>query len=165
VDFTIAEGGGEHLDELRELWLQMLEHHRAIVGDAAPVQAPATSWERARDRFGGWLRAGGAILRIARAGESGEAIGFALCYLESEGPTFALGPQYGEVDSLVVSDSARGAGVGTALLDAVRVELERRGVRYWAIGVLAQNTRAAELYGRLGFRPWSEFLLAETSAS
>jgi GNAT superfamily N-acetyltransferase len=80
-------------------------------------------------------------------------------------PTFDLGPVRGDVDSLVVRDVARGHGVGSALLESVRDALLTRGVSYWSIGILAHNPEAARLYQRVGFRPWSQALLAKTLGS
>jgi ribosomal protein S18 acetylase RimI-like enzyme len=57
---------------------------------------------------------------------------------------------------------AGGQGVGTALLEAIRHRLVERGITYWSIGVLADNPRAAKLYERVGFRPFTLELLAIT---
>jgi GNAT superfamily N-acetyltransferase len=48
----------------------------------------------------------------------------------------------------------RGAGVGTALLQAVYAELRGIGIEELAIGVLATNHDALRLYEREGFTPW-----------
>lgn len=76
------------------------------------------------------------------------------------GPTFDLSDIHGEIDSLVTAPDARGQGIGSALLVACRRELERRGARYWSIGVLEANTQAVKLYERLGFRPFVRSMLA-----
>jgi ribosomal protein S18 acetylase RimI-like enzyme len=156
-------GGVGDLDGLKQLWLEMLEHHRDLVSDEFPIREAESSWEHARDEYLQWLTADAAILLIARAPVSSDPLGYVICRLRAGGPSFDLGLVRGEVDSLVVHAHARGQGIGTGLLEALRVRLVDRGVSYWSIGVLAHNPRATELYERVGFRPWTQELLAPTT--
>jgi ribosomal protein S18 acetylase RimI-like enzyme len=142
--------------------VEMLEHHREMVAGEFPIHTPQRSWERARALCVEWLESETAILLIARGAGSSEPLGYIACRLIGGGPTFDLGSLRGEVDTLVVHDHARGQGVGTALLDAIRKSLVERGIVYWSIGVLAHNPRAAKLYQRVGFRPFTQELLAVT---
>ena len=163
MEFEIVLSSTAHVDELKTLWLQMLSHHRDLVGAEFPVRTAEPSWERVRCDYRDWLESDTAILLIAHSGGSSEPLGYAVCRLVDDGATFDLGAVRGDVHSLVVRDHARGRGIGTALLDAVRVTLVDRGVSHWPIGVLAHNPQAAKLYERVGFRPWTQELLASTS--
>jgi ribosomal protein S18 acetylase RimI-like enzyme len=163
MEFNVALGSAAHIDELESLWLQMLSHHRDLVGGEFPIRRAEPSWERAQRDYRDWLAGDAGILVIARDEGSSEPLGYAVCRLVDEGATFDLGAVRGDVDSLVVRDQARGRGIGTALLDAVRAELVNRGVAYWSIGVLAHNSEAARLYHQVGFRPWLQEFLASTS--
>jgi ribosomal protein S18 acetylase RimI-like enzyme len=162
MGFEIGAGSAADIDGLRTLWLQMLAHHRDLVGDEFPVWPDEQSWERARRDYGDWLASDTAILVIARNETSSQPLGYAVCRLLADGATFDLGTVRGDVDSLVVHDQARGQGMGTALLCAVQAGLVDRGVSYWSIGLLARNTEAARLYERVGFRPWTQQLIAST---
>jgi ribosomal protein S18 acetylase RimI-like enzyme len=162
VECEIAAASAADIDELEPLWLQMLSHHRDLVGEEFPVHADEESWERVRRDYGDWLASDTAILLIARNVSSSEPLGYVVCRLRPGGATFDLGAVRGDIDSLVVDDHARGQGIGTALLEAVRASLNARGVSYWSIGVVARNTEAAKLYERIGFRPWTQELLAST---
>lgn len=162
MEFEIAFGGSADLAELKPLWLQMLSHHRGLVAGEVPIHADEQSWELARRHYDNWLANGAGILLIARSQDRAEPLGYAVCRLLPGGATFDLGELRGDIDSLVVTDRARGRGIGTALLDAVRAELKARGIAYCSIGVLAGNTEAAKLYERVGFRPWTQELLART---
>jgi ribosomal protein S18 acetylase RimI-like enzyme len=135
-----------------------------LLVDDAPVRSAEDSWQHARREYREWLDDGAAILLLARNAGSSRLVGYLLCRLLEGGPTFDLGELRGEIDSLVVDDQSRGQGVGTALLEAARADLDSRGVSYWSIGVLAQNAEAARLYERLGFRPWTQQLLASVRA-
>ena len=162
MEYEIVAGGIADIDDLKPLWLQMLSHHRDLVSDSFPVHADEESWELARNAYGDWLASDSAIMLIARGADRSETLGYVVCRIHPGGPTFDLGDMRGDVDSLVVHDQARGHGIGTALLGAVRADLNERGIAYWSIGVLARNTEAAKLYERVGFRPWTQELLAGT---
>ena len=71
-----------------------------------------------------------------------------------EGPddTFPVGERFADLYTLVVTEGARGQGVGTRLLDAVDRELEARAIHALRISVLAGNERAQRLYERRGCR-------------
>ena len=72
-----------------------------------------------------------------------------------EGPddSWALEDRYGEVWTILVTERARGRGLGCALLDEVDAELARRGIRDLMIGVMEGNDDARRLYERRGLVP------------
>jgi ribosomal protein S18 acetylase RimI-like enzyme len=152
VDIEITSGSLTDVDALAPLWMGMVEHHRAVVAGRVPVRPAGEAWERRRREYVSWLEDGSGLLFLARREGADDVVGYAMCRLLPSGPTFDLGPVRGDVESLAVSAAARGAGVGTALLSAVRAELERRGCRHWSISVAADNAAAVRLYERFGFR-------------
>lgn len=163
MEFEVIEGEASAVDGLEALWLQMLSHHRSLVGGEIPVRTDEQSWPRARRVYHDWLQGGAAILMIARGEASPEPLGYAVCRLVSgDGQTFDLGAVRGDLDALVVHDRARGRGVGTALLSAVRDRLVERGIDVWSVGVVSRNVEAVRLYERVGFRPWTQNLIAST---
>lgn len=160
--YEIKVGSCDELDELAALWQQMLAHHRRVVSGRFPVRDAETSWARVRGDYAQWLRDGDAFLLIAREARSLRPLGYAVYMLEEPGATFDFGGPRGEVHSLAVADDARGLGIGSSLLETIRADLLERGVEYWSIGVLADNTDAQRLYQRLGFQPWNQSLLSST---
>ncbi|MER5445565.1 GNAT family N-acetyltransferase [Streptomyces sp. NPDC002766] len=56
-----------------------------------------------------------------------------------------------QIQGLVVAEEARGAGVGRALLRAVREEARRQGARRLTLRVLGHNAPARKLYETEGF--------------
>ena len=165
MDVEIATGTAADIDDLQTLWLQMLSYHRDLIAGSVPIWSDEQSWPRARREYCDWLADETAILLLARLQESAELVGYVVCQLLPAGPTFDLGERRGHVDSLVVHDRARGHGVGTTLLEAVRAILIDRGIDHWSIGVLARNAEAAKLYERVGFRPWTQELIASTRSA
>jgi ribosomal protein S18 acetylase RimI-like enzyme len=160
VKVTVSAAAISDVECLAELWKTMVEDHRSLVGDRWPVRQADDAWERRRRHYETYLNEGSGFVLIARDLESERPLGYAACELSSAGPTFDLGDFRGEVDSLVTAEDARGQGVGSALLDACRDELKRRGARYWSIGVVEANTEAIRLYERFGFQPFVRTMLA-----
>ena len=146
----IVPAGRDRIDELRPLWLQ-LHHHHKRVSRVQPFVDDTTSWRMRRRGYEETFDGGGFAL-IAE--DDGRLVGYAMVRIH-EGPddSWALGDRHGEVWTLVVDEAARGAGVGSALLDAVDEELAARGITGLVIGVMEGNDDARRLYERRGLVP------------
>jgi ribosomal protein S18 acetylase RimI-like enzyme len=165
VRIAVRVADASDVPSLAELWKAMVEHHRQLVGAQWPVLAPDVAWERRREQYSAWLAGGTGFILLASAEDSSPPLGYLACRLLPAGPTFDLGEVRGDVDSLVTAAGARGRGVGSRLLDVCRDELQRRGARYWSIGVVEANARAVALYERYGFRPFVRSMLAPIDTS
>lgn len=66
-----------------------------------------------------------------------------------------LEPGVLQMDGICVSAQARGQGVGTALLAAIKAKAAQRGDRVVRLDVIDTNPRAEALYRREGFAPVS----------
>ena len=62
-----------------------------------------------------------------------------------------LAPDTLLMDGICVDASARGLGVGTALLHAIKTEAQSRGLHHVRLDVIDINPRARALYNREGF--------------
>lgn len=111
------------------------------MGDRWPVRPAEQAWDLRQAQYHQWLSDRTGLLFVARDEDLAPPVGYTFCLLSGAGPTFDFGETRAEVDSLVVADTARGAGIGTMLLDACRAELRRRAIRYWSIGVVDANER------------------------
>ncbi len=118
------------------------------------------SGDRVTDRRGGLacllddvekLREHGGIQLVAEAG--GAVIAYLSCAITHGAPF--LKPEvrmYAYVHSLVVAETARGQGIGEALMRAAEDFARSQGMRSLAVGQLAGNEGAGRLYERLGLR-------------
>ncbi len=156
---VVAEAGAGEVDRLEPLWRSMVEHHRALTAGEWPVRDGDEAWALRRRQYLDWLRDGTGTLFTAAVNPSSELVGYALLRVAPPGPTWSLGPEMGEVESLAVLESGRGKGVGGALLSACRSALVERGIEYWSVDVVEANTDAVRLYEREGFRPFYRQLL------
>ena len=148
----IELAGVERVDEVRELWLELHHHHRAVVGTLPLVSDDDASWERRRALYVDRLSPGAGFLVLAI--DDDVVVGYALVCIDA-GPddTFPVGDHYAEVYSLSVAPALRGRGIGTRVLDFIDRELESRSIRDLKIAVMVGNTEAQRLYERRGLRP------------
>jgi ribosomal protein S18 acetylase RimI-like enzyme len=154
--FQIIELGVSEVDRVEALWKEMVEAHREVIDGQLPVRAGEEAWERRRPQYVSWLEDGsGRMFAAVPAADPGAAaLGYAVLVTEPPGPTWEMGERTGDLQSLVVAAEARGAGIGTALIEACRDALRSAGVEYWTVAVVEANERAARLYERAGFRPF-----------
>jgi ribosomal protein S18 acetylase RimI-like enzyme len=158
VTVTIARAGAEALDRLRPLWLALHHHHQAVGGERlGPYVDDDTSWTARRALYSEFLAGGGFVLLAER---DGALIGYAMVAIKTSAETelddtWQAGERVAEIETLVVLPEGRGAGVGSALLDAVDAELAEMGIEDVLIAAFVTNTDAIRLYERRGFRPAS----------
>lgn len=91
--------------------------------------------------------------------DDGSAVGWACCFVDNnEVYVEAEMRPFGLVSELFVVESARGAGVGHALIASCEAHFRSLSLRSMTIGVLAGNANARRTYLAAGFRPYSEQL-------
>lgn len=151
-EVRVERAGRERLDDLEPLYGALHEHDRD--GSPLPLTEPAArAWAARRATYEGHFDAGRALLHLA-VGARGRPLGYAFTIVHEAGDdTFPLAPCYAELYSLVVLREARGAGIGTRLLDAVDAALDERGVRSLVVAAMVGNAAAIRLYERRGLVP------------
>ncbi len=113
---------------LRELLLDLHEHHARLLPERlTTMRDPAMPFcEELEARLGRLAGGGGANLIVAEL--DGELVGCAEVYLRQSDPGAPVVPRvYGYLQSLMVAEPARDAGVGSALLSAAEGWARRRG--------------------------------------
>ncbi len=140
----------EDIEEIAPLWKALLDHVAALPDAIVPVRPSDESWELERAQMLAAL-AGDAFVLVAR--RDGAAVGYVFVLIEGPDPVWYTGDSHAELAHLSVAPGERGAGVGTALMDAMDAELERLGVEDVEIGVDTGNDVAARLYESRGYKP------------
>ena len=87
--------------------------------------------------------------RVVEHPESGRLIGILLCS--------RVRRDVGHITQACVEESARGAGLGTLMLESTMRELARRNFSRLSLTVTEGNSSAARLYQRLGFEEQHSF--------
>jgi ribosomal protein S18 acetylase RimI-like enzyme len=148
------------LDELRPLWEDLLRHHLAVAAYRELVDDPQRSWERRQSWYHELLEHGGAYF-VARD-ERERLLGYAMTQTVL-GPddTFEVRGGIVEVITLVVAESSRAHGIGSALLATVREFAARQGIDTLKVAVMLGNIRAQSFYANAGFEPAEEVRYAK----
>jgi GNAT superfamily N-acetyltransferase len=120
----------------RALWAELTEYHRGIYGDPAiggdDPGAGFDDYLATSPRIGSWV----AQLHDRVVGLTG---------------LFDRGTN-GEVEPVVVTEAARGQGIGRMLIGRVVEEARARGYEYLAIRPVARNVAAVRRFHAAGFR-------------
>lgn len=151
---SIERGRASDIDSLRELWLQLHHHHQVIGPQSGTFTDDETSWKVRASNYRGWMADEGSFLLLARDGE--ELVGYALVAVspgsDEDRDAWVVPDRVAELETLVVSDGARGKGIGSRLLDEVDAELERSGISEVVVGLIPGNDGAQRLYERSGYK-------------
>jgi len=121
---------------------------RDPMGGAQPL--PGAVRERLVPDLRARIASGAALVLIAR--RAGEPLGVAVCFVGYS--TFAARPLL-NLHDLAVVESARGEGVGRALLAAVEDAARARGCVKLTLEVREDNARARRLYQHIGFADYA----------
>ena len=147
---TIEKLDPANIDEVEPLWKALLDHIAALPEALVPVRPSDQSWKLEREVMLEALK-GDAFALVARRGD--EAVGYLFVRVEGPDPVWYTGDAHAELAHLSVAEGERDNGVGSALMDAMDAELERRGVEDVEIGVDTGNDMAVRLYEGRGYRP------------
>jgi ribosomal protein S18 acetylase RimI-like enzyme len=161
AEFEIVRAGAGRLDEIEAIWRSLSDHHAELTPAELPVRPSAQGWPLRRERYERSL-ADGAALLIAQRGD--RAIGYALAHPTSAPVNLAI-ERILEVETVAVLPAARGAGVGGALMDAVREVAAELGIEHLQLAVRTANEGALRFYERQGFAPLYVTLTATRAAS
>jgi GNAT superfamily N-acetyltransferase len=149
-DPVIVRAGAERLDELEPLWEALRQHHHAVMPSLGPLRDRADSWRIRREHYEKWLAAPGGFLLVAEQG--GTPVGYALVAGGSPSQTWAI-ESAATLETIVLLPEARGAGLGSALIERVKDEVRAAGVTHLGLGVVGGNEDAIRFYRRHGFEP------------
>lgn len=140
-----AHGSHLHADRNRGRIRESMAHH--VVDGSCLLARPNDDDVDDGDEADG---DGGVDLDAGDDGDDdGRFVGF-VTFSESDGG-YEMEVTRGTVENLFVRPSARGEGVGAALLSAAEAALADRGVDVVSLEVLAANVRAREFYDREGY--------------
>jgi GNAT superfamily N-acetyltransferase len=150
------------LDELEPLWGALMARHAGVWG-LLPMRRPHHSWTLRREQYEGWLADDGSFILVAR--RDGAPIGYLMVDVDEGDETYATGERVARIETLVVAEGERNAGVGGQLFDAAMAELERLGVDDLFVGYMDGNEAARRFYERRGFTPFVHHLYAKRPAA
>lgn len=146
---------------IEPLWSSLREHHAKVTPDLGEPRSREESWQRRRSAYEAWLADGDAFVLLAE--RSGSGVGYAMVRVRSGSPTWPLSERAGEIETLSVLPDERGQGTGSALLEAVRAELDAQGISELSLHVMHTNSDAMRFYERHGFETYAHWVRAPGS--
>lgn len=154
---VIERGGVDDIPALRDLWLELHHHHAEVAPQSGEFVDDETSWRVRSASYREWLADPRSFVLLARAGD--RLVGYALVRVMEAGPeltdSWRVPETVAEIETMLVTAEARGAGLGSRLLDEIDAELERQGITEVIVGLMPGNDGAQRLYERRGFqRRW-----------
>lgn len=157
MSIEIVSLATERLEQMKELWRGLYEHHTAVLTDLRDREVPfERAWERRREIERRWLASEPESFLLAATHE-GAYIGYAFVRVRPAAglaASWKVSDPLAELSILAVAPGRRGEGIGSMLLDAVEERLARMGVEDMLIGVIATNEDAMRLYERRGAQPF-----------
>jgi ribosomal protein S18 acetylase RimI-like enzyme len=165
MEYAVDTLPAANLDVLEPLWLELLDHHLRQAPHLAalgPERTGADSWRLRREQYLQWLCA--PLARIFVAPDSGQPLGYAMIRVIDAPGSWQWGDQVGVLETLVIHESARGSGAGSALLGAAREYLAGLGIQIMQISVLAGNDGALRFYYREGAVDFTQTLVMPVAA-
>lgn len=139
------------LQEIRELWFELHEHHLSTDPARSALARPRTAeqaWRFRRPAVERWLRTPGAFALAAR--EGARPVGFVVATVKEASGAWDIGERMGVLEILAVAGDRRRRGIGTALTREVAARMAADGVLKVQIEVLAANEMASRFYERMG---------------
>jgi ribosomal protein S18 acetylase RimI-like enzyme len=143
----------DELDRVEPLWNALREHHSKIAPELGPPRSREESWLRRRRQYEQWLASPNAFVLVAE--HDGEPVGYAMARVREGSPTWPLSERAGEIETLSVLAGERGRGTGTALLEAVRHELDALDISELSLHAAPMNNDAIRFYERHGFNTYA----------
>ena len=153
-EVAIARGGADDVPALRELWLELHHHHQDVAPQSGEFVDDEESWRVRSSEYREWLVDPRSFLLIARSG--GRAVGYSVVRVMESGSdlrdAWRVPELIAEIETMIVSASFRGGGLGSRLLDEIDAELERQSITEVIVGLMPGNDDAQRLYERRGFQ-------------
>jgi ribosomal protein S18 acetylase RimI-like enzyme len=131
------------VDTLVDLWVALASEQQAHDSHILPEANRAV----VRDALAKHAVSGG--IRVARC--EGDVVGFVT--FDIERGAYEQDEQRGVVRNVYVEPPYRGAGVGTALMDAAESSLRAAGATVVSLEAMAANRAARRFYRERGYRP------------
>jgi ribosomal protein S18 acetylase RimI-like enzyme len=152
---SIERGSTDDIESVRPLWIELHHHHQRVGPQSGPFSDDETSWATRSAHYRDWMAEPGSFMLHARDGEGeGALVGYAMVRVmdqTGERDAWVVPDRVAELETLVVTEGARGSGLGTRLMDRVEEELSGQGIEELFVGLIPGNDGAQRLYESRGF--------------
>ncbi|UCE92320.1 MAG: GNAT family N-acetyltransferase [Methanobacteriota archaeon] len=148
VRIRIREAGEDDLDEIVDLWEELVEHHQTYSDHFTLSRNGREIWEEyLREKFSE------PSTKLIVAEENDGLVGFMLCLLDPARPIFKE-KAVGLVSDAYVVKNRRKKGVMKEMLIVALRWFEKNRIRTAEVSILPANLEARAAWVQLGFKPF-----------
>lgn len=123
------------LKSCKLLWIELTQHHRDIYSDQSiGGDDPSVFFERYLQKA--------TLAGLWMAEEDSTVVGMAGLLIDEE---------QAEIEPIVIRSEFRSRGIGSLLIEKLKMEARQRGVEYLSIRPVARNVEAIQCFHRAGF--------------
>jgi len=144
----IVTGKKEHLDGLKEVFVELMEHHRPIDHRFPMIDNAQTIYQK---RLLNYMNTEDTQILVALEGD--EVIGFATLRIDKYSPVFHPGT-YGMIDDMAVKARYRRQGTGQKILEAAYTWFRSKKVDRVELSVLTQNETGYAFWKKQGYKDY-----------
>lgn len=138
------------LPRVIELWEALMDFHQALDPRYSRVDDATERW---LDYIG--PKIDGEDYRMFIAEEGGRVAGYVVAIVQDHPPVYQS-TRYGFIETIVVDEGFRQAGLGRRLVGTAEEWLSSRGVPEITVRIDERNTASKALFAGAGFEPWVE---------
>ena len=150
VLIVIRDGSEEDLDEVVELWKDLVDHHREFSDYYTLRRDGRRNWSKyLREKFSE------KSTRLIVAEEDGKLVGFMLCLINPAVPIFKE-RMVGLISDAYVVRHRRRKGIMKEMLAVALRWFRKNKLSAAEINVAEANSEAREAWAQLGFEPFAE---------
>jgi len=143
VNITYVSGNANLIDKVEPLWKELNKHHLCVSPYFKAYYRDLTFEDRKHAIL---QRAFGGDVRVDLAlGASEKLVGYCVTTIDRW--------LTGEIDSIFVTSSCRGRGMGTELMEKALQWLKSKGAKKKIVSVAVGNEQAYVFYEQFGFFP------------
>ena len=149
---VISEVAAADIERVKSLWGELLNHHHDIAPALASLGRPLSleeSWALRRGQYVRWFSEAKGRLWVAT--QNNVPTGYCFVHLADANVTWDMGTKTGVLESLLVTSSARGDGLGTQLITLAYDYFVENHALVAKVSAIASNEEALKLYRRQGF--------------
>lgn len=143
--YRIEEGDGSLLDVIGPFWEKLRDHHVQLDTPFSADTAARSFTMRKNDLTSKTASLNDIHVLLAKDTQTQTVLGYLVVSVEPNGR--------GELDSLYVSEGARGQGIGRELFTRGLEWLQQRNATPIQLAVMAGNEPVMALYQKFGFQP------------
>lgn len=148
----IVTGKKEHLPGLKEVFIELMEHHKPIDYRFPMIEDAQVIYQK---RLLDYM--GNDDTQILAALDGDEVIGFATLRIEKYSPVFHPGT-YGMIDDMAIKASYRRKGIGEKMLEAAYEWFRSKKVDRVELSVLVQNEAGYAFWKKQGYKDYLHYM-------